>query len=106
MTSLSKGSIMVDNTHWKPYPFDPPRHQKTWGEEDLYNDLIELGYCYYVQFSEPGEYYSSRIAKRDKIFEWLDESGIEYDWIGGRSHYELVFTTEEDAIMFKLMYGV
>lgn len=78
-----------------------------WGEEDLIKHHIDDGWKYFVQFNDDRAIYDyNDRRRREEIWQWLKNQGIEFQWVGGRFNYELVFKHEEDACFFKLHYGI
>ena len=88
-----------------PLPPKPMTANQNWGEKDLISYCHHDGFHYFVQFdTRDGDFQP--ITQRDKATAWLQEHGIDYSWVGGRSAFELCFKKEEDAVMFKLAYGI
>lgn len=67
----------------------------------------EQGYCFFVKYATLNP--SSRqaeIQRRHEATEWLNQHQIDFSWVGGRSTYEFAFRTREEAVLFKIAWGV
>lgn len=93
-------------SNFDPLPPEPTPDGSTWGEKDLIEYRLADGYHYFVQFGRITYCSRTQIEKRDRAIAWLKEHCIPYSWVGGRSAYEFCFQHEDEAVLFKLAYGI
>lgn len=90
---------------------EPIPPEKSDDSSKYVNTLIEItkeqGYCFFVQYMAIAPYSNQdQIHRRDEAMAWLKQHQIDYSWVGGRSSYEMAFRTHEEAVLFKIAWGI
>jgi hypothetical protein len=90
-----------------PLPPAPKTSNQDWGDPELITITKEQGYNYFVLYNKPRIGYDRayELLRRDAAIKWMEEHGIDFSWVGGRSAYEFAFQTEEEAVLFKMAWG-